>query len=465
MSVTEAEAPAGRQARNGPRGWPLLGVAPMASRDPLAYFESLARTYGDTVDVNLAGQRIVMVNQPNLIQRVLQRNFDGYRKSKFYDRLKPLLGEGFLTSEGETWLAQRRTGAPAFNGPALTAMCQEMANATTEHLDGWAERAEAGGCVDVVDEMMRLTLDIAMRTLFGTRFSADTARELSHGLAQVLSAAEARIWSPVNLPQWVPTARNRAVRAAVANMDRLFAELVAARKADGPQGDLLDMLIDGYGDDPRQLRDLVLSILIAGHETTGAGLAWSFHLLAQNPEAAAKLRAEAESVLGGGVPGDIKTLQQLPYARAVFEETMRLYPPVWTFSRDALRPDRLGETEVRTGDTVMICAYAVHRDPRLWDAPESFRPERFLNDAERRRHKYAYIPFGGGPRTCLGNRFAMTEAVIALAATAQRYELAHAEPGAVTAEPMITLRPKGGLRMTPRPVTAPAADRGFRRAG
>jgi cytochrome P450 len=442
---------------SGPRGWPFLGGAPAAGRDPLAFFTGTAQRYGDTVDMKLVGQRVIMVNRPDLIQHVLQRNFEGYRKSKFYGRLKPLMGEGFLTSEGETWLAQRRTGAPAFNGQALAQMCRQMAEATADHLDAWQAPARAGTPVDVADEMMRLTLDIAMRTLFGTRLTDTTARELSEGLALVLREAEARIWSPVSLPFWVPTARNRAFRAAIADMDRIFAELVAQRKADGPQGDLLDMMIEGYDDDPQMLRDLVLSILMAGHETTGAGLAWSFHLLAQNPEAAAKLRAEAESVLGGGVPSDMKTLQQLPYARAVFEETMRLYPPVWTFSRDALRPDRLGETEVRTGDTVMVCAYAVHRDPRLWDAPESFRPERFLNDADRRRHKYAYIPFGGGPRTCLGNRFAMTEAVIALAATAQRYELVHAEAGAVKPEPMITLRPKGGLRMTPRSLAATPA--------
>jgi cytochrome P450 len=430
----------------------------MASRDPLAYFEKLARIYGDTVDVNLAGKRIVMVNRPDLIQQVLQRNFDGYRKSKFYGRLKPLMGEGFLTSEGETWLAQRRTGAPAFNGQALAAMCRQMAEATQAHLDTWQTHADTGTPVDVADEMMRLTLDIAMRTLFGTRFPEATARQLSDGLALVLREAEARIWSPVSLPFWVPTGRNRAFRAAIDDMDRIFAELVAQRKADGPQGDLLDMLIDGYGDDPQMLRDLVLSILMAGHETTGAGLAWSFHLLAHTPGIADKLRSEAQAVLGGDVPADMKTLQQLPYARAVFEETMRLYPPVWTFSRDALRPDRLGETEIRTGDTVMVCAYAVHRDPRLWDAPESFRPERFLSDDAQRRHNYAFIPFGGGPRTCLGNRFAMTEAVIALSATAQRYDLVHADSAPVTAEPMITLRPKGGLRMIPRAVQAPAAQ-------
>jgi cytochrome P450 len=443
----------------------LLGVAPAAGRDPLAFFTEVAQRYGDTVEMKVAGQRMIMVNRPDLIEHVLLRNFDGYRKSKFYNRLKPLLGEGLVTSGGDTWLTQRRTGAPAFNGKALAAICRQMGEATAEHLEAWQGPAEAGTSFDVVDDMMRLTLDITMRTLFGTRFSEETSRRVSHGLALVLGAAEARIWSPINLPQWVPTARNRAVNTEIAEMDRLFAELVADRKAEGRQGDLLDLLIEGYDDDPRQLRDMVLSILIAAHETTGAGLAWTFHLLAQNPEAAAKLRAEAEQVLGGGVPGDMQTLQQLPYTRAVFEETMRLYPPAWTFSRDALRPDRLDDVEVRTGDTVMMCPYAVHRDPKLWDAPESFRPERFLNGAAQHRHKYAYLAFGGGPRTCLGNRFAMMAGVIALAATAQRYELVHADSRAATPLPMITLRPKGGLRMTPRPVAAPVADRDLRRAG
>lgn len=451
----ESPADARRRPGRGPRGYPLVGVAPLAQRDPLSFFERAARTYGDTVELNLAGQRVVMANRPDLVQRVLQQNVEGYRKSKFYDRLKPMLGQGFLTSEGDTWLAQRRAAAPAFKGSALAGMCRDMGAATEETLARWQPHADAGTSIDVAEEMMRLTLDIAVRTLFGSRIPEATAHELSGALAVVLREAEARIWSIVNPPLWAPTPRGRAFRHAVRLMDGVFDDLIARRRQDGPQGDLLDMLLEAYREDPRMLRDLVVSILMAGHETTAAGLTWSFHLLGRNPQAAERVRAEAEEVLGddpASAVGDMKTLQRLTYSRSVFEESMRLYPPIWTFSRDALQDDRLGDSVVKAGDTVMICAYAIHRDPDVWDAPEAFRPERFLDDAPKRRHTYAYVPFGGGPRTCLGNRFAMTEAVIALALAARCFELRHADDAPVVPEPMITLRPRGGLRMVPRPV-------------
>ncbi len=452
ISVVQRGADLSRPAARGPRGLPLVGVAPQIKRDPLAFAVRMVREYGDIVPLNVAGQRVLMVSEPTQLAHVMQRNADNYRKSRFYEGVIPVLGEGFLTSEGDTWLRQRRTSAPAFKGAALAAMCADMSAAVDATLDRWQAHADSDTAIDIAPEMMRQTLQIAVRTLFGGTLDDDTARAVSDALAVVLRTAERRVWSVASLPLWVPTRQHRAFAGAVRVMDRVFLDLVEARRASGQrQGDLLDLLCDAYAQEPRMLRDLVISILLAAHETTASGLAWAFCLLSQHPEWAVRVREEAETVLGDATP-DIKTLQQMPITRAVFEEALRLYPPLWTYSREAAGPDSLGEVPLRKGDTVMICPYAIHRNPRLWPDPESFAPERFIGEATRRRHAYSYLPFAAGPRSCLGDRFAMTEAMIVLAKTLRRYSLDLVPGHPVVPEPMITLRPRHGVRMRLTPV-------------
>ncbi|RDD61713.1 cytochrome P450 [Ferruginivarius sediminum] len=434
-----------------PPGYPLLGVAPQIRRDPLGFFVKMAREYGDVVDLNVAGKRMVLANEPTLIRQVLQANAGNYRKSKFYGPLKPI-GTGLLTSEGEQWVEQRKAAAPAFKGSEMGKICAAMADEADTTLAGWAARGQADEPLDVAREMMRLALRIAMRTLFGSPLREDTASKVSDALAVALRHAEERIWSVASPPLWVPTPGNRAFARAITQLDEVFEDIISARKSSGERpGDLLDLLIDAFDDDRPQLRDMVVSMLVTGHETTAVSLAWAFYLLSRNPEWAEAVRSEANEVLGSDTP-DIQALRGLRVTRAVFEEAMRLYPPVWTFSRDALSPERLGNVELRKGDTVMVCAYSLHRHPRLWESPETFMPQRFLNNEGQNRTNYNYLPFGGGPRSCIGNRFAMTEATIILAKTLQRFDLDLVDGHAVEPEPMITLRPRFGMLMRPRAV-------------
>lgn len=450
-NVALAAPPSTGPRRTGPRGLPLLGSALDIRRDPLGFFTRSAREYGPRVDLRVAGNRLVMFNDPNDLAHILQKNVQNYRKSKFYEGVKPLMG-GILTSEGDEWLTQRRASAPAFKGAALDGMCAAMAGECDRTLDQWAPAAEKGDPIELVGHLMAETLRVAVRTLYSSTVSDDTARRVSGALAVVMRTAEARVWSPVNLPLWVPTQSHRRYAAAVSVMDEVFDDLMdeRARRPD-QSGDLLGLFIDAFADDRRQLRNMVVSMLLAAHETTASGLAWAFYLLARHPHWAEEVRREANAVLSEDAP-TIKQVQELKVTRAVFEETLRLYPPVWTYSRDAVEADTVGDVELRPGDTAMICAYAIHRRPQLWPEPEAFRPDRFVGEAVRRRHAYAYLPFAAGPRSCLGNRFAMTEAVIVLAKTLKRYSLDLVPGQSVEAEPMTTLRPRHGIMMNPRPV-------------
>lgn len=436
--------------RDRPRGLPLLGVAPEIRRDPLGFFARVARQHGDIVDLNVAGKRMVLANNPGMIEHVLQANASNFRKSKFYGPLKPI-GTGLLTSEGQQWATQRKVAAPAFKGTAMAGICAAMAEEADVTLADWEHHRALGETVDVAREMMRFALRVAMRTLFGSPLNHDTASKVSDALAVALRHAEERIWSVASFPIWVPTRRNRAFSQAVGELDDVFEDLVASRKTSAKRkGDLLDLLIDAFDNDRPQLRDMVISMLVTGHETTAVSLAWTFYLLSAHPQWANEVRREGADVLGERPPG-IATLRQLSVTRAVLEEAMRLYPPVWTFSRDALSPDQFGKVKLRTGDTVMVCSYTLHRHPRLWDAPESFRPERFLSEYTQERANYSYLPFGGGPRSCIGSRFAMTEATIMLAKALQRFDLELVEGHPVSPEPMITLRPRHGMRMRLKP--------------
>lgn len=449
--------PSTKDARRaaGPRGAPFIGVIPQVRRDPLGFFLKASRDYGDVVEFTLAGKRVVMFNDPGLIEQILRKDYRVYRKSKYYQNLTPLLGNGFLTSEGDTWLKQRRTAKPAFGGAAIKNMLAAMDAESEAMLATWPADG-SGAAIDVSREMMRITLSIAVRTLFGMAIDDHTAERLSRTLTIALRDAEARIWSAANVPQWIPTPHNRRVKAAIQDAEDVFKDIVERRRsATERHDDLLDMLIDTYGDDTRELRDLIISILFAGHETTAAALSWTFYLLAQYPSWAEAIRREAREVIDGREMLDMQSVQDLVKTRACFEEAMRLYPPVWTFSRDALEDHTVGDCRLRRGDTAMICAYALHRHPKYWNEPEVFQPERFLLASERDSRSRAFLPFGDGPRTCLGNRFAMTEAAIILAKSLLRFDLDLVEGHPVEAEPMITLRPRHGMLMRPRPVSQP----------
>jgi cytochrome P450 len=421
----------------------------------LRYFTQISRDYGDVVPIHMGPERILFINRPGYIKHILQDNHANYRKSKFYAKLRPILGNGMLLAEGETWLKLRRVAQPGFQGPRIESMASAVVEATSDMLGRWEHAGEGRQTQDICAEMMRLALDVVFRTLMNVRLG-DESGAVYDALGGVLREAEKRIWEMTNIAEYLPTRRNREFRKALKALDGIVYRVIdERRKNPGEHDDLLSLLMAAY-DDPdspmesaKQLRDEVMSFIMGGHETTAAALAWAWYLLSMNPEAARRLREEAHTVLGDRQP-TYRDLQDLSYAKAVFQETVRLYPPVWTMSRTALDDDELGPYRVRKGTTVMLCHYAVHRNPRYWKNPDDFDPERFLEAGAEEQQRFAYFPFGGGPRGCIGSRFALMEGPLVLAMVSRAFGLELAPGTPVVPEPTITLRPRGGIQMTVR---------------
>jgi cytochrome P450 len=461
VAVVETEAvradisEGARTEPRGPKGYPLVGLLPKIWSDPLRYFVDIARVYGDVIPLQLGPERIFMLNHPDHIKRVFQDNHENYRKSDYYEKLRPILGEGIFMSRGEAWLNQRRTAQPAFQGARFAAMAAKITDATEQMLERWRGYAESGRSFDAGTEMMWVTLDVIVRTMFSIT-PGDRANAVYEALTVVLRQAEKRVWSLTNLPEYIPTRSNREFKKALAALDSIVLEIIEQRRRDTAEyDDLLAMLMSAYdapSDGPpnhRLLRDQVMSILLAGHETTANALTWTLYLLSKNPTVEGRVLGELQTVLGGRTP-TFQDLSKLTYTTMVFNEAMRLYPPVWTLSRTAIEDDRMGDVSIAAGTTVMLCAYSVHRNPRYWDNPEDFDPERFTEERVAERHRYAHFPFGGGPRVCMGQRFALMEAQLIVAMLLPRYRVDPAPGHVVEPEPMITLRPRGGLPVTIR---------------
>lgn len=439
------------QETTAPPAYPVLGHLPAIRRDPLRYVANLVTEYGDVIPLKLGPHRVLMVNHPDHIKHVLQDNFRNYRKSDFYEAVRPLLGDGIIMSDGEDWLSQRRTMVPAFQGIHLTRIGQAMTNAISDMLDRWEGDQLTGRPFDIAAEMMRVALDALVRALFGGR-SGKQNDAFFDAITVVLQRSEKRVWALANLPLSIPTPSNVKFVSALRELEAIVHGMIEERRANPQAGeDLLSMIMEAYdlgGTEPdlKMLRDQVMSMLLAGHETTANALNWTWYLLSKNPFAERRVREEVESVLGGRTP-EFADLPKLSYTKMVFEEAMRLYPPVWTMSRAALEPDRLGDHEVEPGTTVMLCPYAVQRNPIYWPNPEGFDPERFSEEAKKARPRYAYFPFAGGARVCLGQHFATMEAQLLIAMVMQRCRLDLVPGQTVEAQPMITLRPRDKLMM------------------
>ncbi len=437
----------------GPRPRPVVGNLIEMRRGKLDYFVDLLRQYPTLARYYIGPTPVLMVNRPEFIKHILQDNHPNYRKSVYYEKIRPILGEGIFLSEGEVWLGQRRTLSPGFQREAMRAISVSIGEATNDMIARWRERADTGEVVDVSAEMMALTLDIVFRALLNVRLGVE-ARVVSDHFATVLREAERRIWSIVPLTEHVPTRRQREFRRSLAFLNELVDGVIAERQADPDKHeDLLSLLFAAHRDPSREemqgrrFRDQIMSVILAGHETTANALSWVWYLLSRDPGAARKVKAEADAVLGERAAA-FSDLGNLGYTRMVLDEALRLFPPVWTISRNALGPDRLGEVEIREGDTLMLCAYAVHRSPRHWDDPEGFDPERFAPERGKTITPYAYFPFGGGPRNCIGKRFGLIEGQMVAAMVARAFRLDLVPGHKVEAEPMVTLRPQGGLPMT-----------------
>lgn len=394
-----------------------------------------------------------LVNKPEYIEHVLLTNQANYAKSHFLrNMLGPLLGEGLLISEGELWRRQRRIAAPAFHNRRIAEFVATMASCTDTMLARWRTMAQP---FDVAAEMMALTLDIISRTMFSADVSDDTAAV--RRLMDVVVRMPVSMLDLFGLPQWLPRSQSAPLRRAIAEFDALVGRFVAQRRDDPTERhDLLAMLLtardgeSGEAMSDKQLRDEILTIFMAGHETTANALSWTWYLLARHPDVETRLHEEVDRVLGGRMPA-FADLARLPWTRMVIEEAMRLYPPAHAIARRAIAEDRIGGVRIPPGAMIRISMYMTHRNPNIWPQPERFDPERFAPAAVAQRHRFAYLPFGGGPRICIGSGFAMAEAQVILAAVAQRYRLCLARGHEIEPIGLLTLRPKNGIWVTLEP--------------
>jgi cytochrome P450 len=400
--------------------------------------------------VKLGWQRFVTLNEPDYIQHVLVANQANYHKGRIIRQLLgPALGEGLLTAEGETWKRNRRIAAPAFLPRRLVPVSDVVVEESEKLVARWGGRNEP---FDIGPEMMGLTMAIVARALF-SRDIAGLVDTLGPAITTLIEGF-GRV-SPIDLiglPEWLPRRHGRETRAALRTVEATIFDILRERRAHPDEGrtDLLQMLIDardeegGGGFSDRQLRDELITIFAAGHETTAVALSWTWLLLDRHPSVRAKLEAELDQVLGGRAP-TYADLERMPYGRMVVEEAMRLYPPAFTMNRTAINDDAVGGHPIAAGTIVSVSPWLTHRNPRLWPDPEKFDPERFRPELTKARHKYAYLPFGGGPRVCIGNGFALLEARLVLATVAQHYRLRMLPGQHIIPQARITLRPSPGV--------------------
>lgn len=435
----------------GPRGNLLMGVLPEVRRDALGFLMKTFQTYGDVARYRLGPLTSHLISHPDAIKHVLQEQVRNYTKDHVsYSLVRQVAGNGLLTSQGSFWLRQRRLAQPAFHRQRIAALGELMTRSTEEMLGSWQPHITQGQALDIAEQIGHLTMRIVGDSLFGTSVSAQ-AKQVGDSFGLLSAQIVQRFRSLNLLPPVLPTAADRAFRSARQTLDTIVYGIIAERRRRNNEdtGDLLSLLMltrdeeTGEQMDDKQLRDEVLTMLVAGHETTATTLSWVFALLAQHAGIEQKLHAELAAVLGGRTP-TMADLPQLSYTRMIIEEVLRLYPPVYIFSRKVIQEDTIGGFRIPAGSSIDICPYVTHRHPAFWDRPDAFEPERFGSEL---RHRYAYFPFSSGPRQCIGNNFALAEMQLVLATITQRCQLRLQPDQQVEAEQLITLRPRGGLPM------------------
>ena len=422
-------------------------------RNPVGLMMNAA-PLGDVVWWRIGRIKLFLVSKPDGIQRVLHESQRTYGKqTRGYQLVRMFLGNGLLTAEGEFWRRQRRIAQPAFHRQRVEQFGAIMQRAAGDLAKVWDERAQRGQSFDVGSDMMRLTLRIVGECLLSTDPS-QASDAVGSSLSTLFDGFLRRSSSMISLPLEWPLPEHRRIQHAVATLDELVHGMIRARRANqGTRpGDLLDMLMDARDEetgermDDKQLRDEVMTVFLAGHETTSNALSWTWYLLGRHPEIVEKLHAELDRVLAGRPP-TFSDLPALPYTLQVLKESMRLYPPVWAFGRSVTEKTEILGARVEPGNIVFLSPYVTHRHPEFWPDPERFDPDRFLPERMAEQHRFAYFPFGGGPRVCIGNTFALMEGQLVLATLAQRHRLRFVDPRPVELWPQITLRPRGELRV------------------
>jgi cytochrome P450 len=433
----------------GPKGMFLLGSAQSLAHGWPGHSSNCYREYGDIVFYRFLHVPLCQLTHPDHIEMVLVRNAANFQKSRDYRALRFILGNGLLTNEGASWQKQRQLIQPAFRHENIAQYTEIMADSTAAHLSRWKD----GEHRDLHHEMAELTLDIVTKSLFGTKLAHD-----ARGIGEEISAVMERFFVlavlSFLLPDRISAPKTPRLLRSKRNLDKVVTSIIRQRKASKTTAnDLLQRLLDAQDEQglrmsDEQLREEIMTLFLAGHETTANALTWTWYLLAQNPQVEEALAAELDAVLGGRGP-TLADLPRLPYVEMVVKESMRLYPPAWGIGRRALQEFELGGYRIPARTNVLIMQWLTHRDPRFFPDPERFDPERWRDDPVRKGKipRFAYFPFAGGPRVCIGAGFAMMEATLLLATIAQRYRFSLASNAVVTPLFSVTLRPKRGLPM------------------
>lgn len=436
----------------GVSGLALFRLMPKFKRNTLGTFVDLWRTHGDLVCLRGLWASFILTDAQH-VEYVLQTNSRNYRKGRSFQEVKRATGNGLFVSEGDVWLRQRRLAQPAFHRQRIATFAKIMTDSTEAMLERWQPLAERNDAVDVGAEMLRLTLGIVGKALF-SRDLSDEADTVTQSFEVVRKHITNRVMSVIKFPASFPTPQNRRFGRALANAEPVVYELIAERRrGQGNPDDLLSLLMaardeeTGEGLSDQELLDQAKTIIGAGYETTTQALTWTWYLLAKHPEIENKLRAEISDVLGKRTP-TFEDLPNLKYTLMVFQEAMRLYPPAWAMSRSAINADEIGGYRVPANSEILLVPYITHRHPKYWEKPEEFLPEHFLPEKQAARPKFAYFPFGAGPRQCIGNNFALMEAQLIMATVAQKYRLRLADEREIEPETSITLRPSRNLKMT-----------------
>lgn len=438
------------------RTWHPLGLLPRFSRDPVGVFLALAREHGDIVSFRMGPKQAYLIRAPADIKRVL---VDGHRRygkrTRGYDKMRIFMGQGLVTSEGEFWRRQRRISQPAFHRQRIAGFASVMGTLAGTLSKEWEGKAARGESLDFANDMMRYTLWVVASTVLSIDVS-DQAQQMGEDVGELLSFFQHTVTSLLPVDELLPTPRARRARAAMERLDGVVYGVIERRRkgADDPH-DLLSLLLEardeetGEGMTDLQLRDEVMTMFLAGHETTANALAWTLLLLGRHPEALAKVHAELDEVLEGRTPG-LDDLSSLTYLGQVLDEGMRLYPPAWLVARSVEEEDELSGFPIKKGAYVFFSPFVSHRNPAFFPDPERFDPERFSAEAVKSRPRYAYFPFSGGPRQCIGDAFAKMEAKILLAVLLSRFTLEIDGDHPIGLSPSVTLRPTYGVKGTVR---------------
>lgn len=443
----------------GPGFFKAMAVAPSLMKDPIQTLMGFVENYGDVALMNLGAMKVYLLTNPEYVKYVLQDNHANYKKSSIYHEFSVLLGDNSLltTNNMEKWRTQGRMIQPAFSRSHLENYSQSVISLTRRMLEEWDARLAAhpeaaNQSVDVYAEMVRLLLSITGTLLFGVDIGRD-APQIADSMLTAFSFAMSRTTAPVKLPRDFPTPARLRTARAVRALDEIVMKLIAQRRQDeNKYDDLLAVLIRATDEDTgvrltdQELLDQIKTMLVAGHESPANCLIWALHLLSQNPEAAQKLYAEIDTVLGDREP-TFADLPKLTYCARVLDESMRLYPPAWLVEREPIKDDEIGGYQIKAGSRVTMFMYGVHRMPGVWEDPEKFDPDRFSEERSAKRHRFAFFPFSGGPRLCRGKDLSYVEMVVVLAMIAQRFRLRTDLTRPIEALASVNLRPKHGLHM------------------